>query len=127
MKIKEAAKQSGLTVRAIRLYQDAELIHPETYLQNGRKETDYSAADVERLKIIAQLRGAMFSIAQIKTISDSPERTEEVFESYRTELNAEFGRLKELVSRVNDIDASPRRDGGYPDGGRNPAFASALV
>ncbi len=104
MKIKEAAEKSGLTARAIRLYQDAGLICPETYENGSRHFYEYSESDISTLKIIAKLRASMLSIAQIKEMLDSPERIGEVFAEYRSELNAEFSRLTELVERVNVID-----------------------
>ena len=74
MKIKEVIEKTGLTDRAIRLYIDEGLTAPsieESY--SGRKKIEVSESDVERLKNVAILRKAGFSISDIKSIADDSE------------------------------------------------------
>ena len=74
MKIKAVCEQTGLTDRTIRYYIEEGLISPfytENYL--GRKNFDFSEADVAMLKDIAILRKFGFSIAEIKQLSQHPE------------------------------------------------------
>ena len=64
MKIKDVIEQTGLTDKAIRLYISNGLVAPsieENY--SGRKSIDFSEENVERLKNVALLRKAGFSIA----------------------------------------------------------------
>lgn len=74
MKIKEVIAQTDLTDRAIRLYIDNGLITPncdESY--SGRKNLNFSEDDIEKLKNIAILRKAGFSLSEIKAIQNDSE------------------------------------------------------
>lgn len=103
MKIKEVVEKTGLTDRAIRLYINEGLAAPniaESY--SGRKSIDFSDADVERLKNIATLRKAGFSIADIKCIADKKE-IKEVIEKYIGETESEIGYKTEIVEKLKNI------------------------
>ena len=83
MKIKEITLQTGLTDKAIRLYIENGLVSPvieEAY--NGRKKIDFSQADADRLKNIAILRKAGFSINDIKEIISGGEAAEDTVKSF---------------------------------------------
>ena len=74
MKIKEVITKTDLTDRAIRLYIENGLVTPycdESY--SGRKNLDFSEDDVEKLKNIAILRKAGFSLSEIKNIQEDSE------------------------------------------------------
>ena len=74
MKIKEVIEKTELTDRAIRLYIENGLIAPdcdESY--SGRKNLDFSEDDIEKLKNIAILRKAGFSLSEIKAIQNDSE------------------------------------------------------
>ncbi len=103
MRIKEAAELSGLTEKAIRLYEEKGLICPAVTEINGRKFRDYSDADVSLLKTIAGLRRSFFSLEQIAAMQESPERIPEVFSQYRSELKEQYDRLGMLISRADEI------------------------
>ncbi len=83
MKMKEVLAQTGLTDRAVRLYIDNGLIAPdieENY--SGRKNIEFSQADIDRLKNIALLRKIGFSIPDIKEISQGGENTKSIIEAF---------------------------------------------
>ena len=82
MKMKEVLQQTGLTDRAVRLYIDNSLVAPdieENY--SGRKNIEFSQADIDRLKNIALLRKIGFSIPDIKQLA-SGENTKSVIEQF---------------------------------------------
>ena len=58
------AQQTGLTVRAIRLYEEEGLLRPSLHVRGANRL--YSATDLERLRQIAGLRNIGFSIAEIR-------------------------------------------------------------
>ncbi len=83
MKIKDVIAQTGLTDRAVRLYIENGLVAPEnqkTY--SGRNNFDFSDADIERLKQIALLRKADFSLEQIKVLQAGGEAARKVLQDY---------------------------------------------
>lgn len=100
MKIKEAARETGLTEKAIRLYEEKGLIVPDTRLVAGRVFRDYSAATVEELRRIAVFRRAGFSLRQISRLQQGqPEDFAQVLEEYRTALREELTQ-KQLLARA---------------------------
>lgn len=65
MRIGEAARATGLTVKAIRHY-EAEGLLPEVARIGTYR--DYVAPEIERLELIAHCRGLGFGIPEIRTI-----------------------------------------------------------
>ena len=68
MRIKEVEKLTGLTAKAIRLYESKGLLNVARQTQNDYR--DYTQEDVERLKTIAFLRDMDISISGIKDWAD---------------------------------------------------------
>ncbi len=64
MRIKEVEERTGLTAKAIRLYESKGLLKPARERENDYR--DYTEEDVARLKTIAILRKLDVSIAEIK-------------------------------------------------------------
>lgn len=104
MKIKEVIEKTGLTDRAIRLYIDEGLTAPsieESY--SGRKKIEFSENDVERLKNVAILRKAGFSIPDIKSISDNSENAKEIVENLIRQTEDNIESETEIVRRLKNI------------------------
>lgn len=104
MKIKEVIEKTGLTDRAIRLYIDEGLTAPsieESY--SGRKKIEFSETDVERLKNVAILRKAGFSIPDIKSISDNSENAKEIVENLIRQTEENIENETEIVRRLKNI------------------------
>ena len=68
MRIKEAEQRTGLTAKAIRLYESKGLLKPARETDNDYR--DYTEEDVARLKTIAILRKLDLSVAEIKEWTD---------------------------------------------------------
>lgn len=104
MKIKEVIEKTGLTDRAIRLYIDEGLAAPsieESY--SGRKSIEFSESDVERLKNVALLRKAGFSIADIKSMVDNKETAKEVVEKFIEQTEINIAHETEIVEKLKSI------------------------
>ncbi len=104
MKIKEVIEKTGLTDRAVRLYIDEGLALPsiaESY--SGRKSIDFSESDVERLKNVALLRKAGFSIAEIKSIVDDKDSAKEIVENFIAKTEKNIAEETEIVERLKNI------------------------
>ncbi len=88
MKINEVVKITGLTKKAIRLYEDRGLITV------GRSENgyrDYSANDIKILEQIKLLRTAGISITDIKLLFSEMLSLDDIIEKRKKEINAESG------------------------------------
>lgn len=104
MKIKEVIEKTGLTDRAIRLYIDEGLALPniaESY--SGRKSIEFSDNDVERLKNIALLRKAGFSIADIKSVVDDNSTAKEIVEKFIEQTEENIKHETDIVERLRSI------------------------
>ncbi|MBQ7838598.1 MAG: MerR family transcriptional regulator [Clostridia bacterium] len=104
MKIKEVIEKTGLTDRAIRLYIDEGLTAPsieESY--SGRKKIEFSESDVERLKNVAILRKAGFSVSDIKSIADDSENAKEIVENLIKQTEENIENETEIVKRLKSI------------------------
>ncbi len=104
MKMKEVIEKTGLTDRAVRLYIDEGLALPaieESY--SGRKSIDFSESDVERLKNVALLRKAGFSIADIKSIVDDSSTAKNVVEKFIEQTENNITHETEIVEKLRGI------------------------
>ncbi|MBQ8015648.1 MAG: MerR family transcriptional regulator [Clostridia bacterium] len=104
MKIKEVIEKTGLTDRAIRLYIDEGLALPsiaESY--SGRKSIDFSENDVERLKNVALLRKAGFSIAEIKSMVDDNSTAKNIVEKFIERTKDNIAHETVIVEKLKGI------------------------
>lgn len=105
MKIKEVIERTQLTDKAIRLYIDNGLVAPsidESY--SGRKSIDFSNEDVERLKNIALLRKAGFSISDIKAIIKDDESAKTTVIRFIDETRNNIHHETEIILKLKNID-----------------------
>ena len=89
-KMKEVCQMTGLTEKAIRIYMDQKLVEPKIEEGVHRKSYFFSENDIERLKDIATLRNAGFSIAEIKQMQDNPEQLSILIEERKELLAGEI-------------------------------------
>ena len=104
MRIREVIEKTGLTDRAVRLYIDEGLVLPdieESY--SGRKSIDFSEKDVERLKNVALLRKAGFSIADIKSIVDDNSTAKNIIEKFIEQAETDIAHKTEIVEKLKGV------------------------
>ncbi len=104
MKMKEVIEKTGLTDRAVRLYIDEGLALPaieESY--SGRKSIDFSESDVERLKNVALLRKAGFSIADIKSVVDDNSTAKNIIEKFIEQTEQNIAHETKIVEKLKGI------------------------
>lgn len=107
MKIKEVIAQTGLTDRAIRLYIENELVHPESNESfNGRKSIEFSENDVQQLKNIALLRKANFAISAIKNLQDGGDEARSALESHIVKLREDIENNTKVLEALEGFDDS---------------------
>jgi len=83
LRIGEVARQTGLTTRTIRYYEEMGLLRPSSHRDSG--ERLYGSADIDRLSYIKQFQEFMgFSLAEIRSVLDADDVLEEVRTAYRS-------------------------------------------
>ena len=66
MRIKEAARKTGLTEKTIRYYESRGLVQPDTEERNGRTWRDYTEDHIRLLEAVAILRRAQLLRSELK-------------------------------------------------------------
>ncbi len=104
MKIKEVIEKTKLTDRAIRLYIENGLVAPdidESY--SGRKSIEFSEKDIEKLKKVALLRKADFSIADIKLLFDDNAEIKEIISQYISCNEKDIQNKARIITKLKSI------------------------
>lgn len=102
-KMKDVCKKTGLSERAVRLYVKEGLIHPRTEERMNRNAYYFSESDIERLKDIAVLRNAGFSIRDIRRMQQQPEYLPTMIEERQASLETEICEKKVLQSALGRL------------------------
>ena len=128
MKMKEVCAATGLTERAVRFYVQEQLVSPQSQRRGGRTWLDFSEADVERLRAIATLRKAGFTVDEIRSMgrdfqNNAPaaafalrRRLQEAIDAYERLRHIDTAQAEDLkrgkdtrfviVSKLDDPDAT---------------------
>jgi DNA-binding transcriptional MerR regulator len=98
--ITELAEEFGITTRAIRFYEDKDLLHPQ---RHGMSRI-YRRRDRARLNLILRGKRLGFSLADIKEMLDLYDLGDGQREQLRLTLHKSRERLKTLQQQRRDID-----------------------
>lgn len=104
LKMKEVCAKTGLTEKAVRLYIDQGLIHPQIEDGIHRKAYFFTEKDIALLEDVSVLRGAGFGIADIRQMLEQPEDLPKLLEEKQALLTAEIFQkqnLQEALSRLS--------------------------
>ena len=108
MRIKEASEVTGLTHKAIRYYESAELISPDID-PNGYR--NFSDEVIQQLVLIGVLRGFRLSITEIReclkgedALSAQMEKKINEYEAERDRVSVELELLREFVSGNHSLE-----------------------
>jgi DNA-binding transcriptional MerR regulator len=108
MNIGELSKQSGVSSKTIRYYEDIGLLPQPTRESNGYRK--YSQTDVQRLKLVAGARRLDISIAEIQEILDMRDRQEapcirllELIAQKREEIQQRIKQLKQMDAELANL------------------------
>ncbi len=107
MKMKEICARSGLTERAVRLYCERGLVHPERHWDRGREYLVFSDHNLRELAVVSELRRAEFTLDEIAEMLERPERCGDVLAGWRgrvAEQNLRLTKAKEQLSEVSTND-----------------------
>ncbi len=100
MRIREAMERSGLTRKALHYYEGIGLISPSV-LENGYR--DYSAGDVERLRLIAALRSVEMPLDMVRQAIGHPEALGELLHTHRRSLSERQRELDGMAARADEM------------------------
>lgn len=104
MKMKEVCVQTGLTERAVRFYVQEKLVLPLAQRRGGRTWLDFSPADVDRLRAIATLRKAGFTLEEIRSMeTDFPRNAPDAAFALRQ-------RLREAIASYERLSCTDTRE-----------------
>lgn len=103
MKLKQVCEETGLSRKTIRLYEEKGLIDPRKERMNGRDYREYSPQDVERLRMIAMLRRAWFTMDEIRQMQEDPEMIRVIFPQYRQWLRQQRRDLEKLLAVADAV------------------------
>lgn len=105
MKMKEVCARSGLTEKAVRLYCERGLVHPEKYWERGREYLVFSDQNLRELAVVSELRRAEFSLDEIALMLESPEKCGDVLAGWRGRVTEQNQRLSQAKDRLAELSA----------------------
>lgn len=107
-RIGDLARQAGVTVRAVRYYEDLGLLKSNQRTESGQRT--YTDDDLVYLKRILELKELDFSLEEIRTIinmgpmdRNGSKRREELLRQYRYKLSEALSRQAVLEKRIDDL------------------------
>ncbi|KNY29832.1 MerR family transcriptional regulator [Pseudobacteroides cellulosolvens] len=101
MTISEVMRQTGLTKRAIRYYEEEGLINPS--INNENSYRDYHSEDIDKLIKISLLRQIGLSIDNIKELVNSPTSINDVLKLHLDKINRNIKDLEKSKNLINEI------------------------
>jgi DNA-binding transcriptional MerR regulator len=107
MKIQQVAEQTGLSIHALRYYEQMGLIIPVIREQNGHR--DYSEDDVARIIFVMRLRSAGMPITNIRRYAELAQQGEEtsigrleILEEHRVCVEEKIQELCQYLEIINN-------------------------
>jgi DNA-binding transcriptional MerR regulator len=110
MQIKQVSRQTGLSERTIRYYEQEGLVVPAQTDRNGRAFRAYSPEDVATLTHISRLRRAEFSISEIREILADANRIPGIVEPVRNRLGRETEAKRRILEVLDSLDEAQVAD-----------------
>lgn len=104
MKIKEVSEHTGLSQKAIRLYEEKGLVVPAMTEYSGRYFREYSEIDLKKLSEIAVLRQSGFSIAQIQELYSG--NVKQVLKDYQIYLTEQIKEQTKVLNNISRLETS---------------------
>ncbi len=111
MKIKEVCDKTGLTERAVRLYLEKGLVHPQSQWRQGRTYHDYQQQDIQRLTEIAALRRVGFSLEEIAALLQQNQQVDIILEHHCRKLEEETRQSEQQAQLLGQL-----AETSWPDG-----------
>jgi len=101
MQIGEIARKTGMSVRAVRYYEELGLLQPDGYSSGGFRL--YSEKNLKRLRVIDFLKGLGLSLAEIRDILLAKKSSGGNLESVRTLFRIYCERLSLVETKIKAL------------------------
>ncbi len=101
MKIGEVARKAGMTVRAVRYYEELGLVQPDGHSSGGFRL--YGEKNLKRLRVIDFLKGMGLSLAEIREILLAKKSSGASIDSVRTLFRIYGERLSQIESQIKAL------------------------
>ena len=102
LRIGELAKRSGLSVRALRYYEDIGLLSPPRHANSDYRL--YGEPEIARLQQIVSLRQLGFALEEIRELLTRPETSvRQVIELHLAQLNEQIALMEQLRARLETL------------------------
>ncbi|HEX3722164.1 MAG TPA: MerR family transcriptional regulator [Nitrolancea sp.] len=102
LRVGELAKRTGLTVRALRYYDEIGLLSPPRHAHSDYRL--YGDDEIARLQQIASLRQLGFALEEIREILTRPEiSVQQVIELHLARLNEQIALMEQLRARLEAL------------------------
>lgn len=125
MRMKEVCERTGLTEKAVRLYIAEKLLTPEVRTSVHSQAYHFSESDVARLRQIATLREAGFSLADIRQMQRHPEQVPALLEERRALLQDEIAHKQAVKTTLERLTPGEQGDLTQAAQALRPAVESA--
>lgn len=104
MRMKDICQRTGLTDRAVRLYIENGLLSPKRENRySGHNAIIFDEEDVQALEVVATLRRAEFSIADIKQMQQSPACIPDLLVQHRQRMEDEIQTKQQVLVSLQKI------------------------
>ncbi|MBQ2768109.1 MAG: MerR family transcriptional regulator [Clostridia bacterium] len=104
MRMKDICQRTGLTDRAVRLYIENGLLSPKRENRySGHNAIIFDEEDVQALEVVATLRRAEFSIADIKQMQQSPACIPDLLVQHQQRLRDEIRTKQQVLASLQKI------------------------
>ena len=124
--IQELSRLSGVTTRTLRWYDQIGLLKPSRVAESGYRY--YGGAEVDRLQDILYYRALGVELARIKKCLDDPSFDRlTALRNHLAALEAERGRLEQLIRSVKDTIGAEERNEIMSDKQKFEAFKKRVV
>lgn len=107
-KMKEVCQLTGLTEKTVRFYVDQKLVTPKTESGLHYKSYRFDDADIQRLKDISALRGAEFSVADIRRMLETPSAIPELLARKEESLADKISTLQTVRGALETLTVAER-------------------
>lgn len=105
MRMKDICAKTGLTDRAVRLYIENGLLSPKReHRYSGRDAIIFDEEDLRTLEVVATLRRAEFSIADIRAMQEHPDAIPELLALHRQKLGEEIRAKQQVLASLQKPD-----------------------
>ena len=106
MKMKEICARSGLTERAVRLYCEKGLVHPEKRWERGREYLEFTDHNLRELHTVSELRRAEFTLDEIALMLQKPDQCGNVLAGWRGRIDEQNQRLTSAKAKLAELSAN---------------------